>query len=211
MRREIITGLAVAGGLVAIVFGASMAKAADKGGPVDLLPPMPAVASSTSCYVQALAGSAVSTVGSNVLPDSLSASGWTIGGGVGCDVKLQRVVIGALARIELPIDPDGTFVDMDKSWMVAGKLGYMVNTGLMVYGLVGYESSELSLANIDIAKDGLVIGGGLEVMINKHLSLNAEYTHTIVDDTVIGGFAVKPESHKARLGLTYRFNSLFGD
>ena len=187
------------------------ALAADKAGPVDLVPPLPAVSSATSCYVSALAGSAVSTVGSNALPDSLSASGWTLGAGVGCDVKFQRVVIGALARIELPVDPDGTLVDMDKSWMVAARVGYMVNTGLMVYGLAGYESSELSLANIDIAKDGLVIGGGLEVMINKHLSLNAEYTNTIVDNTNIGGFSVKPESHKARLGLTYRFNSLFGE
>jgi opacity protein-like surface antigen len=100
---------------------------------------------------------------------------------------------------------------MDKSWMVAGKLGYMVNTGLMIYGLVGYESSELSLANIDIAKDGIVVGGGLEVMISDRWSLNAEYTNTLIDNTTIGGFSVKPESHKARVGLSYRFNSLFGE
>jgi opacity protein-like surface antigen len=200
----------VIGAAVAALLSTS-AIAADKAGPVDLVPPLPAVSSATSCYVQALAGSAISTVGSNALPDSLSASGWTLGAGAGCDVKFQRVVIGALARIELPVDPDGTLVDMDKSWMVAGRLGYMVNTGLMVYGLAGYESSELSLANIDIAKDGLVIGGGLEVMINKHLSLTAEYTNTLIDNTNIGGFNVKPESHKARVGLVYRFNSLFGE
>ena len=185
--------------------------AADKGQPVDLLPPLPAVASNTSCYVQALAGSAVSTVGSNALPASVSASGWTIGAGMGCDVKIERVVIGALARIELPVDPDGTLIDMEKSWMVGGRVGYMLNTGLMIYALAGYESAELTLANIDIAKDGLVVGGGLEVMLSKHLSLNAEYTNTIVDNTVVGGFAVKPESHKARVGLTYRFQSLFGE
>ena len=185
--------------------------AADKGQPVDLLPPLPAVSSGTSCYVQALAGSAVSTVGSNALPDSVSASGWTIGAGMGCDVKIERVVIGALARIELPVDPDGTVIDMDKSWMVGGRVGYMLNTGLMIYALAAYESAELTLANIDIAKDGLVVGGGLEVMLSKHLSLNAEYTNTIVDNTTIGGFSVKPESHKARVGLTYRFNSLFGE
>ena len=185
------------------------ALAADKGAPVDLVPPLPAVSSATSCYVSALAGSSISTVGSNALPDSLSASGWTLGAGVGCDVKFQRVVIGALARIELPVDADGTLIDMEKSWMVGGRLGYMLNTGLMMYGLVGYESAELSLASIDIAKDGLVVGGGLEVMLSKHLSLNAEYTNTIVDSTTIGGFAVKPESHKARVGLTYRFRTLF--
>ena len=204
MRKLIVAALSAA-------LLTTSALAADKGAPVDLLPPMPAVASATSCYVQALAGSAVSTVGSSVLPDSLSASGWTVGAGIGCDVKLERVVIGALARIELPVDPDGTVIDLDKSWMVGARVGWMLNTGLMMYGLVGYESAELSLANIDIAKDGFVVGGGLEVMISKHLSLNAEYTQTIVDSTDVGGFSVKPESHKARVGLTYRFRSLFGE
>lgn len=210
--RRVLTGLAVAAAVTLTVVVAAKANAADKDGPVDLLPPMPAVSSGTSCYVQALAGSAISTVESNaVLPNAISASGWTVGAGVGCDVKLERVVIGALARVELPVDPDGTLVDMDKSWMVGAKLGYMLNTGLMLYGLVGYESSELTLANIDIAKDGLVVGGGFEVMLSKHLSLNAEYTNTIVDDAMVGGFAVKPESHKARIGLTWRVNSLFGE
>lgn len=204
MRKLIVAALSAA-------LMTTSALAADKSAPVDLLPPMPAVASSTSCYVSALAGSAVSTVGSNVLPDSLSASGWTIGAGIGCDVRMERVVIGALARIELPVDPDGNLVDMDKSWMVGARLGYMLNTGLLAYGLIGYESSELSLATIDIAKDGFVVGGGIEVMISKHLSLNAEYTNTIVDSTNVGGFNVKPESHKARVGLTYRFRSLFGE
>jgi opacity protein-like surface antigen len=205
MRKLIVAALSAA-------LMSTSALAADKGAPVDLLPPLPAVASNTSCYVQGMAGSAISTVQANtVLPEAISASGWTVGAGIGCDVRIDRVVIGALARIELPVDPDGTLIDMDKSWMVGGRLGYMLNTGLMIYGLVGYESAELSLASIDIAKDGLVVGGGLEVMISKHLSLNAEYTNTIVDSTDVGGFAIKPESHKARLGLTYRFNSLFGD
>jgi opacity protein-like surface antigen len=200
----------VIGAAVAALLSTS-AIAADKGAPVDLVPPLPAVSSATSCYVQALAGSSISTVGSNALPDSLSASGWTIGAGVGCDVKIQRVVIGALARIELPVDDDGTLIDTDKSWMAAGRVGWMVNTGLLAYGLLGYESQEFTIGGIDLGKNGMVVGGGLEVMISKHLSLTAEYTNTLIKSTDIGGFEFKPESHKARVGLSYRFNSLFGD
>jgi hypothetical protein len=48
-------------------------------------------------------------------------------------------------------------------------------------------------------------------MVDKHLSFTAEYTNTIIDNTDIGGFAFKPESHKARLGLTWRPKTLFGD
>jgi len=192
------------------------ALAADKAGPVDLLPPLPAVASSTSCYVQALAGSAVSTAtvqADDVLPASISANGWTVGAGIGCDVKLQRVVIGALARIELPIDTSGTIggVDFNKSWMVAGRLGYLLGPGVMAYGLVGYEAAELSLASIDVDKNGIVVGGGLEVFLTKHVSLTAEYANTLLKDIEAGAFSIKPESHKARVGLSYRFNSLFGE
>ncbi len=192
------------------------ALAADKGAPVDLLPPLPAVSSSTSCYVQGLAGSAISTVtakADDVLPAAVSATGWTVGAGIGCDLKIDRVVIGALARVELPVDTDGTVggVDFDKSWMVGAKLGYLLNTGLMIYGLVGYETAELSLAAIDIDKNGIVVGGGLEVMISKHLSLSAEYTNTLLNDIGGAGLKIEPESHKARLGLTWRFQSLFGE
>jgi opacity protein-like surface antigen len=172
------------------------------------------VTSNTSCYVQALAGSAISTVQANtVLPEAISASGWTVGAGIGCDVRIERVVIGALARIELPVDTSGTIggVDFDKSWMVAGRLGYLLGPGVMAYGLVGYESAELSLASIDVDKNGIVVGGGLEVFLTKHVSLTAEYTNTLLRDIDAGAVSIKPESHKARLGLTYRFNSLFGE
>ncbi len=212
--RRVITGLAVAAAVVLTVVVAAKAHAADKAGPVDLLPPLPAVSSSTSCYVQGLAGSAVSTASGGVLPASISATGWTVGAGIGCDLKIDRVVIGALARVELPVDTDGTVggVDFDKSWMAATRVGYMLNTGLMVYGLVGYETSELSLAAVDIDKNGLVVGGGLEVMISKHISLTAEYTNTLLNDIDAGaGLKIEPESHKARLGLTWRFQSLFGE
>ncbi len=190
--------------------------AADKGGPVDLVPPLPAVSTNTSCYVSALAGSAISTATikeDDVLPASISANGWTIGAGVGCDVKIQRVVIGALARIELPVDTSGTIggVDFDKSWIIAGRLGYLLGPGVLVYGLVGYEAAELSLAAIDFDKNGIVVGGGLEVFLTKHVSLTAEYTNTLLKDIDVGAFRIEPESHKARIGLNFRFNSLFGE
>jgi opacity protein-like surface antigen len=209
MRKLIVAALSAA-------LMTTSALAADKGAPVDLLPPMPAVASNTSCYIQALAGSSISTAtvkAEDVLPASVSAAGWTVGAGIGCDMKIERIVIGALARIELPVDTDGTIggVDFDKSWMVGARLGYLLGPGVLAYGLVGYETSELSLAAIDVDKDGIVLGAGLEVFLTKHLSLNAEYTNTIMNDIGGAGFKIEPESHKARVGLTFRFQSLFGE
>lgn len=211
MRKSIVTGLAVAAALFGTVLIAAKARAADKGEPAPYVPEIASAVMTPSCYVSATAGSSISTVDGNALPSALSASGWTVGAGLGCDVRMGRVVVGALARIEAPIDTNGALVEFEKSWAAAMRLGYMVNTGLMVYGVAGYESSDFSLAGIDLAKDGIMVGGGLEVMVSKHLSLTAEYTTTLIDDAIIGGVSVKPESHKARLGLQYRFNSLFGD
>jgi len=206
MRRLIVAAVAALLSTSAI--------AADKGAPADLLPPMPAVASATSCYVSALAGSSISTAtvkADDVLPASVSAAGWTVGAGIGCDMRFDRIVIGALARIEAPIDTDGSLVDFEKSWAAAARVGYMLNTGLMIYGLAGYESADFDLGNVSFDRDGWMVGGGLEVMISQHLSLTAEYTTTILNDANLGGLKIEPESHKARLGLSWRFKSLFGD
>lgn len=208
--RRFAVALAFAGALTA-----SPVLAADKAGPpasvAAILPPAPAVA--PSCYAQVLAGSSINSVKADkdILPVSLSASGWTVGAGIGCDVKIERIVIGALARIELPVDTDGTWLKTDQSWMAAARFGYMINTGLMAYGLVGYAQSDWKIDVEKLDRHGLVLGGGIEVMISKHLSLTAEYTRTglgsISTDPLI---KLEPVNHSARLGLSYRFNSLFG-
>jgi len=205
MRKYLVAALSAA-------LLTTTALAADKAGPVDL-PLMPAPVVSPSCYVQALAGSSINTVeveGAG-LPLSISASGWTVGAGVGCDVKIERIVLGAFARVELPVDQETSFVDADHAWTVGGRLGYMLNTGLMAYGLVGYTQSDWRVDIANLSKDGLVLGGGLEVMLAKNLTLTAEYTRTGMDSTEVGGMAFKPVTHGARLGIAYRFNSFFGE
>lgn len=187
------------------------ALAADKGAPAPYVPEIASAAMTPSCYVSATAGSSINSVEGGALPAAISASGWTVGAGLGCDIKFDRVVIGARGSIEAPLDTDGSLVEFEKSWAAAIRLGYMVNTGLMAYGLVGYESQDFTLGGIDLGNDGIMVGGGLEVMVSKHLSLTAEYTTTLIDDKLIGGVSVKPESHKARLGVVYRVNSLLGE
>ncbi len=189
------------------------ALAADKAGPAADIP-APAAAVSPSCYVQALAGSSINMVRvkEDALPRAISASGWTVGAGIGCDVKIERVVIGALARIELPVDTDASIIKSDQSWMVGGRLGYLLNTGLMAYGLIGYTQADWKIDTESMDRNGLVLGGGLEVMLTKHLSLTAEYTRTglgtISPDPLV---KLEPVNHSARLGLSWRFNSFFGD
>ena len=206
--RRIVTAAALAAALIA-----SPALAADKHAPpADI--PAPAAAFAPSCYVQALAGSSINSVKvkeADVLPVAISATGWTVGAGIGCDVKIERVVIGALARIELPVDTDGSLIKADQAWMAGFRVGYLLNTGLMAYGLVGYTQADWKIDLEKMDRDGLVLGGGLEVMLSKHLSLTAEYTQTGLGSMSDGITKLEPVNHSARLGLSYRFNSLFGD
>lgn len=204
--RKVITALAFAGALTA-----TPALAADKAAPA-IMPSITPAASSTSCYAQVLGGGSIVAANpdNSVLPASLSAQSWSVGAGLGCDVRMDRVVIGALGRIEMPIDTTGSLIDMDKSWMVALRAGYMLETGVMPYALVGYESNEFRLGAADITKDGLVVGGGLEIPLSAHLRLITEYTYSgfgktdaLLPDTDV-------DAHKFRLGFAWRFNSLFG-
>ena len=189
---------------------AAPALAADKGGAPAIIPDLTPSSVSTSCYVQGFGSGSViaSNPDASVLPASLSAQNWGVGVGVGCDVKMERFIVGALARVEIPVDTSGSLIELDKSWMAALRVGYMLNGGLMAYGLAGYESSDFSLANVDLRRDGLVVGGGLEIGLSKHLSLTTEYTYTGLGSSAALGVPVDTDAHKVRVGIQWRFNSL---
>ena len=202
--REVLLSAASTAALIAVSVGPTRSQ--------DLVLPGTAVA--PSCYVQALAGSAISTAKAEsaaTLPVSVSASGWTVGLGVGCDVKLDRIVIGALARIELPVEMETSIIDADKSWMAGFRLGYMVNPHVLAYGLAGYAQHDWRVDATKLNPNGIVLGGGLEVALTKQLSLTAEYTRTGLGTLRDTGVEIKPVDHSARLGLSFRFGSLFGE
>lgn len=208
MLRKSLVALAVAGAL-----SATPAIAADKAGPVPVLPEIIGPSASSSCYVQAMAGAGI--IASNpdgaVLPASISTQSYSVTGGLGCDLKVERFVVGALARISAPIDTSGSLIEASKSWMVGGRVGYLLNTGLLAYGLVGYESTDFSVANVDLRRDGLLVGGGLEIALSKSLSLTTEYAYSGLGKTSAIGPQLDTEQHTVRVGLSYRFGTLFGD
>ncbi len=201
----------VSAAALAVALTAMPALAADKAGaPVqpsvaDLLP------TNTSCYVSALAGSSINTVKvpDATLPTEISASGWTISAGLGCDLRIERVVVGALARIETPIDTDD-LIKAERSWMIGGRLGYLLTPSLLVYGVAGITGNEFKLDALSYDKRGLALGGGIEVAVSPHWALTAEYLQTRVDKFEVDGLSLEPANHSMRLGVVYRFNELFG-
>lgn len=203
-----VAALALAGALTA-----TPVLAADKAGAPAIVPDLTPAASKVSCNVHALAGGSIvsSKPDGAVLPASISAESWSVAVGAGCDVKFDRVVIGALGRIDIPVDTSGSLVDVDKSWMVALRAGYTLSTGVMSYALVGYQTSEFSISGIDLKRDGLVVGGGLEIPLSANLRLVGEYNYIGLGKTDIAGLPLDTQEHKFRLGLSYQFNSLLGE
>lgn len=200
--RKYLGAAALAGALIA-----TPALSADKAGPA-IIPDLTPVSTATSCFVQGLAGGAItsSTPDGAVLPVSLSAQSWSVAAGLGCDLRFDRVVVGAFGRMEFPVDTSGSLIEADKSWQVGARVGYLKH-GYMPYVVAGYESSEFSFANLDLTRDGWFVGAGLELMLTPNLSLVSEYQYTGLGS--VAGADV--DAHKLRLGFAYRFNSLFGE
>lgn len=187
--------------------------AADKAAPAAAIPAIELPkASAASCHLHGLAGAAITQIETDVLPVALSASSWTVAGGAGCDVRVGRVVVGALARYEVPVQADGSFLKSEAAWMGAARAGYLVTGNLLAYALAGYQFADLKLAGEGLDGKGLVLGGGLEVAISPALSLVAEYQRhgmsTLHPDPML---ALEPVSHSMRLGVLWRFTPLNAD
>lgn len=89
--------------------------------------------------------------------------------------------------------------ELDDSWFLGGRLGFVFNENTLLYGLGGYtwvdgkvnadhalniEGNELAgvHASEDGAVDGWTIGAGIEHLITENLSLKVEYRHDFLGD-----------------------------
>lgn len=208
MLRRIIAGAGIAVALSAPTL------AADKAGPAKAADEAPYISPMRpSCYVQGLGGASINgaraTDGTGYI-ESVSASGWTLAAGIGCDARIGRVVVGALGRYEIPVEQDKDLFEVKGSWLAAARAGYMVNTQLLVYGLVGVNLGSWQLGDISQDTKGLVLGAGAEIGLSDSLSLTLEYTNTQYGKWTEGDFRINPEAHAMRVGMSYRFGSLFG-
>jgi outer membrane immunogenic protein len=88
--------------------------------------------------------------------------------------------------------------ELDDSWFLGGRLGFVFNNDTLIYGLGGYTwidgkvdaSHVLNINGTDVggtagnedgAVDGWTIGAGIEHLITENLSLKVEYRHDFLD------------------------------
>lgn len=125
--------------------------------------------------------------------------GWHLYGFIqaGADLQLGNTVLGLKLRHEMTGSDGDSFLKVDEvvsSKAVAittlsARMGYLFQPRMLVYASAGpafgqfnYSSVDerwgLVDASLDADRVGIAAGAGVEYLINKHLSMFAEYNHT---------------------------------
>lgn len=128
-----------------------------------------------------------------------------------------------------------TSIEMEDSWTIGGRLGYLVTPATMIYGLAGWTHSEISvdgsfttddlvgLATVSFSDeeelDALTVGVGVETLLRENLSLKVEYRYTDLGGfdtstglgllplvTELASLDFDTEVHTVRAVLTWRPN-----
>ena len=166
---------------------------------------------SASCFVGASAGTTVTATQIDDGATRIDAGATGIQGGpeVGCTFMLDsKFSLGALARYDfsnLRAAVDGATLKSNGRWMVGGTVGYALNPGVNVYGLLGIAGTELRVPTIDTAKAlGLVGGLGINLDIGQGpLSAFLEVNHIMFKSEDIGTINVKPSESVVRAGVRF--------
>jgi outer membrane immunogenic protein len=130
--------------------------------------------------------------------DGLNGSGIFAGGTIGADLQRGKMVFGVFAdynfsAVEATAGASYNSVEMLKasakdgdSWLVAARMGYLVNDHSLIYVLGGYGQQDMTYAvsmagSADYSKDvtfsGWTLGAGGEVAITNNIFLGLEYQH----------------------------------
>ena len=213
MKKMIGLGVAIGAAIVAVGYF-NQAQAAGKW---------------TGCYGGVAAGYSIANTkasfdapGFNIATvDGFAADGSSAAVTAGCDMQLDRFVVGLFADYSWS-DVTGEIsvfngaakltANVDSSWAVGGRAGVLLTYDVLAYGLVGYTKTEGG-GNLNAPDlDGWLVGGGIETALPMPgFYLDARYTAALYDKASVGLFGpvvlnYEPVVHTARVGLNYRFN-----
>lgn len=163
--------------------------------------------------------------------DGLGAQGYGASVLGGCDLQMQRIVVGIWGDYTWDQNHDFTaslFGDelakasLDTSWAVGGRAGYLFTKKAMGYVLAGYTEmspSDLVLSGGEESVGlpnftGWVVGAGAEFDIGSGFFLQGQYSYAMLDsarvqisdDECEEWLTLDPDVHRARVAVVYKFN-----
>lgn len=168
-----------------------------------------AASAQVSCFVGGSVGGAVTQT--EVPGLTLAASGAIAGVEAGCDYKIDKIVVGGLARADWS-DVKTSFASgtmkQDATYTIAGRIGYMLQPDVMPYVIGGYQFTQLDyagLANID--GNGIMVGAGVEIKLLANVYGFAEFNHVEYRKwtDIASGDILRPSSDVARIGARAKF------
>lgn len=195
-----------------------------------ILVSQPGRAAGLGCHVGILGGmSATNTkttfddpnfnfAGGNIATiNGLGSNGSQIGLGGGCDVVVDKILLGAFADYvwhnQSFNGSIGGFggaatlnIDLDRQWTIGGRAGVVISETTLAYLLAGYTNLSTNGLNGAIVAavpdfNGIVLGGGIETAIGKHVKLGLEYRHTNFDAQTVA-WSVSPFPGAPALGFS---------
>ena len=201
LRRGILAGLMLLG------LAASPAMAADKGGPADLLPTIDNDARPFSgAYIGGLISRQMQTTEIGGLVN-FNAEDFGYGAAIGYDVRFAGTnVVAGLKASYSASNVGNALIDMDSSWDVLARLGFVIGQTTLVYGLGGYTSTDGAFTvplGVSLPDSGMTLGFGAETYLTKSLTASVELLW--VDLGSAAGGVLENRMTVPRFGLNYRF------
>lgn len=154
----------------------------------------PVVASQwTGCFVSADAG-----VAAAIADPILGVDGYIYGLGIGCNVQLNRIVLGAFLDHQWgSMEAFGSTLSV-RELAFGGRAGALLTDNVLLYGAL--SRPRLSVKGMDF--DGLGVGGGIEAVIAGGWSADLRYMRNTYDDLD------SLREHQIRLGINVKLNGI---
>jgi len=132
-----------------------------------------------------------------------SDSGLIGGFQLGFDKQMGRVVVGVFG--------DYNWSDINaknNDWTVGGRIGFLVDPRMMVYGLAGYTQADYDEADYE----GWTIGGGAEYAVTDNIFVGTKYTYTDLGEETTANtptlnIVSERDEHKILMDLKIKINS----
>lgn len=141
---------------------------------------------------------------SAVAEDLLGANGYGISGGVLCDRKWDRIVLGVFANYGIGRF-DWASVDIDtQGWQTGGRAGVTLTDTTLVYVLAAYEELNAEVVGFDVDLTGPVLGGGVEIALWPGWAGRLEYQRAMLETESLGDAEVNID--RIRAGLVWKLN-----